>query len=142
MAIHALGMTADETNNEVYVSDTGNGRIQAYSAVNVNAWGEPIDENGDIVDSDNPFASRTIGFSELQKPSGISISPVNGDIYVVDAGTRNVRVYGKDGTSKGVFVSDLPTFIRDIRCSYEFNRFYENAFGYGYGYGSSADDLP
>ena len=52
-------------------------------------------------------------------------------------GARNVRIYGKDGTNKGIFVDGLPLFTRDIGCSYDFARFYYGNEPQGPGMGST-----
>ena len=103
-------MTQDENSDQIFASDTGNGRIKIYSENFQNVQG-------------------TIGFGELQKPSGIDISPVSGDIYVIDAEARSVRVYGKDGTSKGVFVENLPLFQGNITCREDLRVHYTDDIG-------------
>ncbi len=73
--------------NELYISDTGNFRIQKYTLD-----GQFIRSYGSIGDSIGHFA----------RPKGISVDRY-GHLYVVDAAFENVQILNQDGTPLMVF---------------------------------------
>nr|XP_006820073.1 PREDICTED: tripartite motif-containing protein 2-like [Saccoglossus kowalevskii] len=56
------------------------------------------DNNKQVVVCNNNFELiRCFGIGELTYPRGISISPVNGRVYVVDYNSHCIRIYNQDG---------------------------------------------
>lgn len=72
------GNLAVDTAGRVYVPDTGNHRIQVFNA------------NGAFQRS---FGSQGAGNSQLSCPTGVAISPANGDILVADYCNERVQVF-------------------------------------------------
>nr|XP_006820072.1 PREDICTED: tripartite motif-containing protein 2-like [Saccoglossus kowalevskii] len=56
------------------------------------------DDNKQVVVCNNNFELiRCFGSGKLTSPRGISISPVNGRVYVVDMSSHCIRIYNQDG---------------------------------------------
>ena len=70
------------TPNEIFVSDTGNERIQVFSpdGTFIRAWGG--------------YGS---GPSQFIEPVGVAVGP-DGNVYVADSGNGRISVFGRDGT--------------------------------------------
>jgi len=68
-------------NGEIFVSDTGNYRVQSFSA------------EGELIRS---YGQAGSGIGQFARPKGIAVDK-KGLIYVVDAAFENIQVFGKDG---------------------------------------------
>ena len=83
-------VAVDQSDGSVYVADSGNDRVQKFTA------------SGVFVDE---FGSTGSGDGELSGPMGVGVDPVSGDVYVAD--TNNNRVQRFDDT--GSFVDEIGT---------------------------------
>ncbi len=84
------GVALDSTGN-VYVADSGNGRILRLSrALTIPFAG-----------TDGTFSPLSVAFpviTGLSSPGGVAINSTNGDIYVADTGNHQVKRFSNDGT--------------------------------------------
>ena len=76
---------AVDSTGRIYVTDTGNHRVQIFNA------------DGSYY---NTFGSYGTGISQFADPSGVAIHPTSGDIYVADEGNHRVLVYDSSWTYK------------------------------------------
>jgi DNA-binding beta-propeller fold protein YncE len=100
-----MGVTA--ANNKIYVSDTGNQRIEIF------------DSRGQFIST---FGKQGTGKGEFQFPYGIAVDPSN-NIYVADMRSGTVQVFnpqgefvkyfGEDKPEQGVFKSPTGLYLRD-----------------------------
>jgi len=79
------GNVAIDAAGRVYVPDTGNNRIQIFSS------------NGAY---STTFGSTGNGDYEFECPTGVAISPVNGDIYVTDHCNHRIQVFSSSRVYK------------------------------------------
>ncbi len=111
----------------LYVADTWNGRIQAFTVEGVlratagelyGPRGITVAPDGRVWVSDtgnhrvvsfdallqdrHSYGHKGAGPGEFSSPTGIAASP-SGEIYVGDTGNRRVQVLGADGTLRGAF---------------------------------------
>lgn len=86
---HLRGSAAFDASGRVYVSDTNRHRVQIYSAAGAyfNTIGTP-----NQADCDN---------AHFNSPNGVAISPLNGDIFVVDRENHRVQVFTSGRIYKG-----------------------------------------
>ncbi len=79
-ALHlgAQGSLATDAAGRVYAPDTGNHRVQVFNA------------NGSFSRS---FGSQGVGNNQFNCPSGVAISPLNGNIAVVDSCNQRVQIF-------------------------------------------------
>jgi predicted membrane-bound mannosyltransferase/DNA-binding beta-propeller fold protein YncE len=79
---------AVDSNEQVYVADTGNKRIRVYSPAG--QWLRDIGAGGS-------------GIGQLDEPAGLAISP-QGLLYVADTWNRRISVFRLDGVPADIFV--------------------------------------
>jgi DNA-binding beta-propeller fold protein YncE len=140
------GITINQSTGNIYVTDSGNGRIEELSSSGsfVRAFGSPGSGNGN-----------------LSTPNGLSVDSA-GNVWVTDTGNQRIEEFGAEGKYEGkygsegtgadqfktpndVAVSDGNVFIAD----YANNRIDElsptgtfiQAFGYGVADGSSKPEV-
>ncbi len=72
---------ATDSSNDVYVADTGNNRIQKFSATGgfITAWGSAGTGNG-----------------QFTSPSGVAVDS-SGNVYVADAGNNRIQKFDSSG---------------------------------------------
>ena len=83
-------------NGDVYVADTGNHRIEHFSA------------QGELLGTWGGFASVADGNAPggtFNEPWGVAVAP-NGDVYVADTWNHRVQWFSSEGTFKGMFGSE------------------------------------
>jgi tripartite motif-containing protein 71 len=97
------------TEGRVYVSNSGNHRIEVFSleGAPLQGWGKPGSKPG-----------------EFRFPAGVSVGP-NGDVYVADPGNGRIQVFdshgafrrewGASGVSPATLISPFKVAIRDER---------------------------
>lgn len=108
--LYPMGLVADRNDN-VYVVDSGNARIQRFKTPYINDQGELIDDNVDLIfdGADNPSSGK------LVKPIKIAISSETTEdntIYVIDSGRNAVIEF----TLFGAFLTSItePPFSSPI----------------------------
>jgi len=74
-------LAVDESNGNLYVTDTMNSRVSVFDA------------QGDFV---RTIGSRGDGFGLFDKPKGVALDSF-GNVYVVDSSWSNVQIFGPDG---------------------------------------------
>lgn len=85
---------------QIYVADTNNHRVQAFSPEGqyLFEWGSFCDlESGEGCvdpDGDGPLA---LGDGQLNTPEGILYSPLSGLVYVADSGNHRIQAFSPDG---------------------------------------------
>jgi DNA-binding beta-propeller fold protein YncE len=88
-----VGIAVDGSGN-VFVADTGNGRIQKFSAT------------GAFLTS---IGSKGIGHGQFSEPNGIAVDRT-GNIYVAEAGNQRVQKLSPDGTFMAEWKGPAPGF--------------------------------
>ncbi|XP_077870290.1 tripartite motif-containing protein 2-like [Saccoglossus kowalevskii] len=107
-------------NRNALVCDTGNNRLQIFTLdgnhlnlIEFTNFAEPFSPRYSAISDDgyifttsykkvvvcdvNGKLIRVFGSKELQYPMGLAISPINGNVYVVDNGSHCVRIYSQLG---------------------------------------------
>ena len=104
------GIALDEENN-VYVADWGNNRVQKFSP-----------EGEFLMAFDAP------GDGERRRPSGVAIDR-GGDVYVADWGNDRVQVFDPLGTYQLKFTGDATLSAWGLRSFWRAPSSYENGTG-------------
>jgi uncharacterized protein (TIGR03663 family) len=87
---------AANAEGEVYIADTGNHRIERFSA------------EGELLGTWGGYANLAEGNAPggtFNEPWGLAVAP-NGDVYVADTWNHRVQWFSPDGTFKGMFGSE------------------------------------
>lgn len=129
------GIDVNEATGDVYVADTGNNRVQQFTADGefIRAWGRdvivssgsPPNSNGtayEICDATttppNTVAQCKAGTTSpvqggtMNRPAGLAINQQTGDVYVIDAGTNastgnRIQVFDSEGNFLRAFGQDV-----------------------------------
>jgi len=83
------GIAINQTNNDVYVVDKGNNRVEEFNS------------SGGYIGT---FGKKGSGLGELNAPRGIAIAP-NGDVWVGDYGNNRITEFSETGEALGSFGS-------------------------------------
>jgi DNA-binding beta-propeller fold protein YncE len=86
----STGLAVDQASGDVYVADTGNNRIQRFSATGV---------------YQSQFGAAGAGDGELAAPVAVAVDPTSHDVYVADRDNNRVQRF----SSAGVFEAQLGT---------------------------------
>jgi hypothetical protein len=79
----ALGVAVDQGSGDVYVVDSGNDRVQVFSAAGVYV---------------SQFGLAGAGAGQLSDPQGVAVEQALGNVYVSDAGNRRVDEFSAAGS--------------------------------------------
>ena len=76
-------ISVNSLSSSLYVTDTGNHRIQQFShnGTFINTWGAEGDAN-----------------SQFKSPAGIAVYPSSGSVYVADTGNDRIQQFSHNGT--------------------------------------------
>jgi hypothetical protein len=77
-----LGVATNDLSGDVYVVDSGNDRVQKFTA------------SGVFIAE---FGSEGAGAGQLRVPQGIAVEQITGDVYVTDQGNRRVDEFSEAG---------------------------------------------
>jgi tripartite motif-containing protein 71 len=99
-AVQAAGLLSPDgvavgSSGEVYVADTGHGRIERFAAD-----GRPLGALGDtgtVSGAADPAGSGATGAAVLVRPAAVAVAP-SGDLYVADAGDDRIVALSPAGT--------------------------------------------
>ena len=108
----SMGVGIDETNNDVYVVDANNSRIQKFDEHGnfILMWGYGVKDGKDefqVCEAPGPCQEGRFGNApgQMQHPSGIAVDnssgPNHGDVYVTDATTQ---LYGGDDAGRNLIL--------------------------------------
>jgi NHL repeat len=95
-----LGVAVNQASDDVYVVDSGNNRVQQFTAagVFVRAFGVNVGGPGvDVCASGCVPGTASGAASGMSEPQGIAIEQLTGDLYVTDQGNHRVDEFTEDG---------------------------------------------
>jgi DNA-binding beta-propeller fold protein YncE len=95
------GMTMDESNHRLYVSDTGNNRVLVF---NLNSSNRLVDYTADYVLGQGNFVTRTTGntATTMNAPRGLAVNGAGTKLFVADALNNRVLVFDTTLLSSGM----------------------------------------
>ena len=94
-----FGVAVNSFNDNVYVADTNNNRIQVF------------DGNGNFITS---FGSAGSGNGQFSFPFGVAVNPSTGNVYVADTFNNRVQVFDSTGT----FITILGSFNTPVAVAF------------------------
>jgi DNA-binding beta-propeller fold protein YncE len=102
------GVAVDQASGDVYVADTGNNRIDEFSAEGafVRAWGWGVEDGSNELqtcEASCEFGLPGKGAGEFNGVVGVAVSPVDGDVYTVNRRDGRVQRF----TAAGGFVEQF-----------------------------------
>ena len=101
-----VGVAVDQTNGDVYVADSGNARVQKFSATGafIAAWGWGVSDGvaqSEVCTSNCQAGIAGSGAGQFSNPTSIAVDssggPSDGDVYVGDAGNNVVLKFDSNG---------------------------------------------
>jgi DNA-binding beta-propeller fold protein YncE len=101
-----VGVAVDQTNGDVYVADSGNVRVQKFSATGafIAAWGYGVTDGTAVSQVCTTTCQAGIpgsGAGQFQNPTSVAVdssaSASSGDVYVGDAGNNVVLKFDTNG---------------------------------------------
>lgn len=102
------GIAADPTTGDVYVADTGNNRIDKFSAEGtfLLAFGWGVEDGSNALQTCEATCEPGLpgkGAGELNEVVGVAVSPLDGDVYTVNRRDGRVQRF----TAAGAFVEQF-----------------------------------
>jgi DNA-binding beta-propeller fold protein YncE len=131
------GVAVDDTSNVVYVTDQGNGRVEAYDSngdaeLSWSPAGGAFDSALDpsthdvyvttdlsasvetFTNQGGAFAPPGAGFPNVTQPTGIARDPANGYFYVLDGTTDATSAFDKNGNPIPLPAGGFPGPIKPV----------------------------
>ena len=92
---YPFDIAVDQTSGNVYVTDTGNNRIQVFTRTGnfIGAWGSLGTDNG-----------------QFYYPFDIAVDQTSGNVYVTDTLNQRIQVFTRTGNFIGVLSLDIVLF--------------------------------
>ncbi len=107
-------IVTDAGRQAIFVFNEKQGKLLIWKAANealnfISPVGVDVAKNGDVLVADAELRrvirldaqgkpKAEFGFGELERPTGLAIDEVSGQIFVADTAEHNIKVYADDGT--------------------------------------------
>ncbi len=133
----AYGIAIDPASGDLYVSDYYLARVSVFTQAGafVEAFGKEVEPGGgDVCDSTTGCQEGVEDGSagSLENPSGVSFSPVDGDLYVSDDDNNRIDVFTPEGSFLRSFGKEVNPGGGDVCTAVTTCRPGEAGFGAGY----------